>query len=52
MHKIVLTQGTDEWKAWRRDGITATDAVVLFGLNPDMTPLKLWRQKKRSNAGT
>jgi putative phage-type endonuclease len=46
MHKIVLTQGTDEWKAWRRDGITATDAVVLFGLNPDMTPLKLWRQKK------
>lgn len=43
--KIVnLEQRTDEWKQWRRQGITATDAVVLAG-SPYKTPWRLWMEK-------
>lgn len=44
MKIVKLDQRTDEWKAWRRQGITATDAVVIQG-SPYKTPWRLWMEK-------
>lgn len=46
MKKVDLDQRTDAWKAWRRRGISATDSSVILGLNPNKTPLQLWREKR------
>lgn len=44
--KIVdLSQHGDEWLAWRNEGVTATDAVVLLGLSPYKTIWRLWAEK-------
>ncbi|WP_422452188.1 YqaJ viral recombinase family protein [Endozoicomonas sp. ALC066] len=45
MRAINLTQGTDEWKAWRMKGITATDSSIILNKNPDTTPWQLWAYK-------
>lgn len=43
--KIVdLKQRTPEWYAWRRAGVTASDATVLLG-SPYKTPWRLWAEK-------
>lgn len=35
MGKIIqLQQGTPEWLAWRREGITATDIAAILGVSP------------------
>lgn len=39
MRVVDLDQRTDEWKQWRKLGVTATDSPVLFGLVPEQTPL-------------
>lgn len=44
MRIVNLDQRTDEWKRWRRQGITATDAAVLAG-SPYKTPWRLWMEK-------
>ena len=44
MRIVKLDQRTDDWKAWRRQGITATDAVVILG-SPYKTPWRLWMEK-------
>jgi len=45
MKQVLLDQNTDEWLAWRVNGLTATESVVLAGLNPDKTPLMLYQEK-------
>lgn len=45
MHIINLDQRTDAWKAWRQNGVTATDATVILGANPYKTIWRLWAEK-------
>lgn len=46
MRKVNLIQGTESWKAWRRDGLTATEAAVVLGQSPYKTIWRLWMEKK------
>lgn len=43
--KINVAQGTDEWKAIRRQYLTASQAPVLFGLSPYQSRLDLYEEK-------
>ncbi len=44
--KIVnIQQGGDDWLAWREQGVTATDSVVLLGRSPYKTRWRLWAEK-------
>lgn len=40
-----LEQRSQTWLAWRQAGITATESSVILGLNPYMTPWRLWCEK-------
>lgn len=40
-----LIQGSDSWKSWRRNCVTATDVSKIIGINPWCSALKLWNQK-------
>lgn len=42
---VNLAQGGDDWLAWRRDGITASDASILLGHSPYKTRWRLWAEK-------
>nr|WP_298057455.1 YqaJ viral recombinase family protein [uncultured Halomonas sp.] len=44
-HVINLEQGSDAWLDWRQNGITATDATVLLGVNPHKSKWQLWAEK-------
>lgn len=50
MITVLLDQRTDEWKDWRRKGVTATDSCVLLGCNPYKSPLQLWEEKTGKSA--
>lgn len=44
--KIVdVAQGSQEWLAWRREGITGTDMPAIMKESPYRTPLMVWREK-------
>jgi len=44
--KIVnLSQREEDWLAWRRRGITATDAAILLNRSPYKTRWRLWAEK-------
>ena len=46
MPRIVsLTQGSPDWFDWRKEGITASDAVVLLDRSPYKTYWRLWAEK-------
>jgi len=45
MKLVSLQQRSDEWKAWRNGGVTATDARVLLGLDPEKSIYTLWCEK-------
>lgn len=45
MRLLDLEQRSEKWHAWRRNGITATESSVILGLNPYMTPWRLWCEK-------
>ena len=45
MKLVNLQQRTDAWKAWRRDGVTATDTPVILGVSSFKTPFRLWSEK-------
>ena len=45
MKLVELTQKSDEWLKWRNGGLTATDARVILGLDPEKTPYSLWCEK-------
>ena len=38
-------QGSAEWLAHRKNHIGASDAVIIMGVSPWSTPMKLWEQK-------
>lgn len=40
-----LSQGSDEWKQWRKSKITATDCPIICEVNPWESPYQLWRRK-------
>lgn len=42
---VNLTQGSPEWRDWRQQGITATDAVVIAGASPYKSLWRLWAEK-------
>lgn len=43
---VPTEQGTPEWLQWRREGIGASDASVLVGMNKWKNLEKLWLEKK------
>lgn len=43
--KNAPAQGTDEWLAWRKDGITATEAATLMFPDQHSTPMKVYTDK-------
>lgn len=45
MRCVFLKQRSDEWRKWREEGVTATDAAVILGLDPEKTPWRLWAEK-------
>lgn len=45
MNVIDVIQGSDEWHAWRCEGVTATDGVILLGASPYKTVWRLWAEK-------
>lgn len=45
MRIVNLEQRSDEWLAWREEGVTATDSPVILGKSPWKTPWRLWAEK-------
>jgi putative phage-type endonuclease len=45
MKKIDLEQGSQEWLAWRKTVITATDCPAIMGSSPWSTAYKCWQRK-------
>lgn len=45
MRVVELDQRTDEWKEWRRLGITATEAPAISGHSEFCTPWRVWAEK-------
>lgn len=45
MRIVKLDQRTEQWKAWRREGLTATETPVLCTASPFKTPYRLWLEK-------
>lgn len=43
--EIKVEQGSQEWLAWRKTVITATDCSCILGNNPWVTPYKCWQRK-------
>lgn len=43
--KVILEQSSDEWLSWRSEGITATAAATIMGLNPYGNVYDLWADK-------
>ena len=43
--EIFIKQNTDEWMAWRHDGITATDASAIWGTSPWKSVLDIYADK-------
>lgn len=45
MRGVNVVPRTPAWHAWRNQGVTATDACVLLGSDPDKTLWQLWAEK-------
>lgn len=45
MRRVEFDQGSPEWLTWRRGLLTATDAPMLMGVSPYVTPFKGWQRK-------
>ncbi|SPF53684.1 hypothetical protein SBF1_6930002 [Candidatus Desulfosporosinus infrequens] len=45
MKEIDLIQGSDEWKIWRSQHLTATDSSIIMQTNPFRSRLSLWEEK-------
>ena len=45
MRKVALEQGSQAWLEWRKGLLTATDAAMLMGISPYVTPYKGWQRK-------
>ena len=40
-----MKQGSDEWLLWRKKGLGSSDAAVIMGVSPYLTPYQLWLEK-------
>lgn len=45
MNKPLNKQGSDAWHQWRGKGIGSSDAPVIMGESPWLTPYQLWERK-------
>ncbi len=45
MRKVDFEQGSEDWLNWRKGLLTATDAAMLLGASPYVTPYKGWQRK-------
>ena len=45
MRIVNVTQGSDEWHAWRAEGISASDMPAILGLSPYKSSFQLWAEK-------
>ncbi len=45
MRKVDFEQGSQAWLDWRKGLLTATDAAMLLGVSPYVTPYKGWQRK-------
>ena len=45
MSKILLEQGSEAWLQWRKGRLTGTDAPMLMGVSPYVTPYQGWQRK-------
>lgn len=45
MKIVSFTQGDEDWHAWRKGGLGASDISIVSGSNPYKTPLQLWEIK-------
>ena len=45
MRKVEFNQGSEEWLAWRKKLLTATDAAQILGVSPYSTAYKCWQRK-------
>lgn len=45
MRKVEFEQGSKAWLDWRKGLLTATDAPMLMGVSPYVTPYKGWQRK-------
>ncbi len=45
MSVVQLAQGSDEWKAWRREGLGSSDVSAALGLSRWKAPMRLWEEK-------
>jgi putative phage-type endonuclease len=47
MKRVTLNQGSEQWKAWRREGIGGSDIAAILGLSPydDHTREVVFREK-------
>jgi len=45
MRKVEFEQGSQAWLDWRKGLLTATDAPMLMGASPYVTPYKGWQRK-------
>lgn len=40
-----MEQNSNDWHTWRGKGIGSSDAPIILGMSPYMTPLQLWEHK-------
>lgn len=45
MRFVNLPQNDNEWKAWRRSGLGASEAPAVLGMSPWVSPMLLWETK-------
>ena len=52
MNVINVSQRSDEWRLWRSQGVSASEAAIIMNRSPYKTPWRLWAEKNRPGAGT
>jgi len=45
MKIINVSQRSDEWRAWRAQGLSASEAAIIINRSPHKTPWRLWAEK-------
>ena len=45
MNVINVSQRSPEWRLWRSQGVSASEAAIIMGRSPHKTPWRLWAEK-------
>ena len=45
MNVINVSQRSPEWRLWRSQGLCASEAAIIMGRSPHITPWRLWAEK-------